>query len=91
MVNAEGAMLPDRLRDIWERVQEIAYHGVRHGAAAAFAQAQPCPGCNLCHLHQSKSAACAATTASVEDFTDGSKSVAVTVDPREIVQKVFDS
>ena len=40
VVNARGSPIDIRLQDIPARVQEIALHGVRHGAAVALTAAQ---------------------------------------------------
>ena len=39
-VNARGSSIDARLQDVPVRVQEIALHGVRHGAAVALTVAQ---------------------------------------------------
>ena len=39
-VNARGSLIDACLQDIPARVQEIALHGVRHGASVAFTVAQ---------------------------------------------------
>ena len=39
-VNARGSLIDARLQDIPDRVQEIALHGIRHGAAVALTVAQ---------------------------------------------------
>ena len=38
-INARGPLLINRLHDVPARVQEIALHGLRHGAAVALAAA----------------------------------------------------
>jgi len=40
VVNARGPLTNARLHDVPARVQEIALHGVRHGASVALATAQ---------------------------------------------------
>jgi len=39
-INAQGPLLINRLHDIPARAQEIALHGVRHGAVVALATVQ---------------------------------------------------
>ena len=39
-INAWGPLINARLHDVLARVQEIALHGVRHGASVALAVAQ---------------------------------------------------
>jgi len=36
-VNARGPLINARLHDVLARVQEIALHGIRHGASVALA------------------------------------------------------
>jgi hypothetical protein len=49
-VNARGVSLEDRLQDIPVHAREVATHGVRYGASAAFAAAQLRSGHKLRHL-----------------------------------------
>ena len=46
-VNARGSLIDARLQDIPARVQEIALHGVRHGAAVALTATQVQTGYDL--------------------------------------------
>ena len=46
-VNARGPVLAIHLRDIPNRIREVALHGVRHGAATALATAQARSSHNL--------------------------------------------
>ena len=46
-VNARGSPIATRLQDIPARIQEIALHGVRHGAAVALTVAQVQTGYEL--------------------------------------------
>ena len=45
--NARGSLIDARLQDILARVQEIALHGVRHGASVALTAAQVQTGHDL--------------------------------------------
>ena len=40
VINAQGSLIDARLRDIPAHVQEIALHGVRHGASVALTAVQ---------------------------------------------------
>ena len=40
VINARGPLLINRLHDVSVRTQEIALHGVRHGAAVSLAMTQ---------------------------------------------------
>ena len=40
VVNAQGSLINARLNDVPARIQDIALHGVRHGAAVALTAAQ---------------------------------------------------
>ena len=46
-VNARGSPIDVRLQDILARIQEIALHGVHHGAAVALTTAQVQTGHDL--------------------------------------------
>ena len=46
-VNARSSLINARLHDVSARVQEIALHGVRHGAAMALTMAQVQTGYEL--------------------------------------------
>ena len=47
VVNAQGSSIDIRLQDILAHVQEIALHGVRHGASVALTAAQVQTGHDL--------------------------------------------
>ena len=47
VINARGSPIDVRLQDIPARIQEIALHGVRHGAAVALTAAQVQTGHDL--------------------------------------------
>ncbi|RLN07456.1 hypothetical protein C2845_PM11G04390 [Panicum miliaceum] len=51
VVNARGDTIATRLQDIPNRVQEVAGHGVHHGAAVALAMVQSLSGNDLWTLH----------------------------------------
>ena len=79
-VNARGTILVVRLHDIPNRVREVAFHGVRHGAAMALAAAQVYSGHDLRLLPHGALATryprdyeCL-----VEDFSDATNSIAMT-------------
>ena len=46
-VNAQGSLINARLQDILAHVQEIALHGIRHGASVALTMAQVQTGYEL--------------------------------------------
>lgn len=90
-VNARGITLPSRLQDVRERAQEIALHGVRHGAAVAFASAQVCSGHELRHLPPRDPSHHISISIFLNDFADEANVVALHVNPGEVINKVFDA
>jgi hypothetical protein len=89
-VNARGVTLLDRLQDVWERIQEIALHGIRHGAATAFASAQVRSGYELCHLPPMDPSHHIGISILLDDFVDGANVVALYANLGEVINKVFD-
>lgn len=89
-VNARGITLPDRLRDSWVRAQEIALHGIRRGAAIAFASVQVRFGHELRQLPPRNPSHCAGMAILLDDFVDDASIEALYINPREVVNKVFD-
>jgi hypothetical protein len=61
---------------VWERVQEIAIHGVRHGAAAALASAQVHSGHELRYLPCGNPSSRIGISVLIEDFADEANVVA---------------
>ena len=47
VVNARGSLIDSRLQDILARIQEIALHGVHHGASVVLTAAQVQTGYDL--------------------------------------------
>jgi hypothetical protein len=88
-VNAQGIMLPDRLRDIWAHVLEIAIHGVRQGASFALASAQTRSGHELRFLRRSQPSDDTGILSIINDFSNEANNMALDVNARAIVQKVF--
>jgi hypothetical protein len=88
-VNAEGIMLPDRLRDIWARVLEIVIHGVCQGASFALASAQTRSGHELRFLCHSQPSDDTDILLIINDFSNEANNMALDVNARAIVQKVF--
>ena len=71
--------------------REVATHGVRYGAGATLAAAQPRSGHELRHLEPSFS-----DTDRLEDqedligdFTDAAEAIAVTIHAQDVVNNVF--
>jgi hypothetical protein len=89
-VNARGVTLPDHLRNVWEWVQEIALHGIRHGAAIAFASAQVRSSYELRHLPPRDPSHRISISILLNDFADEASVVALYANPGEVINKVFD-
>ena len=91
-VNARGSPIDICLQDIPARIQEIALHGVRHGAAVALTTAQVQTGHDLHAMevgfpigdgpegHEDL----------IEDFTASAKAVVDITSAQDVVNKVFD-
>ena len=91
-VNARGSLIDARLQDILARVQEIALHGVRHGASVALTAAQVQTGHDLHAMevgfpigdgpegHEDL----------IEDFTAAVEAIVDITSAQDVVNKVFD-
>ena len=91
-VNARGSPIDARLQDIPTRVQEIALHGVRHGAAVALTMVQVQTGHDLHTMevgfptddgpkgHEDL----------IEDFTAAAEAIVDITPAQDVVNKVFD-
>jgi hypothetical protein len=86
-----GVSLEDRLQDIPVRAREVATHGVRYGAGAAFATAQLCLGHKLHHLEPGFS-----NTDRLEDqedligdSTNVVEAIVVTIQAQDVVNNIF--
>lgn len=88
-VNARGIMLLDRLRDTWVRAQEIALHGIRRGAAIAFASAQIRSRHELRQLPPRNPSHCVGMAILLDDFADEASIESLYVNPREVINRVF--
>ena len=91
-VNARGSPIDICLQDILARVQEIALHGVRHGAAVALTVTQVQTGHDLHTMevgfptddgpegHEDL----------IEDFTAAAEAIVDITPAQDVVNKVFD-
>ena len=91
-VNAMGSPIDARLEDISARVQEIALHGVRHGAAVAQTVAQVQTGNDLHTMeigfptddgpegHEDL----------IEDFTAAAEAIVDITPAQDVVNEIFD-
>ena len=91
-INARGSLIDVRLQDIPARVQEIALHGVCHGAAVALTMAQVQTGHDLHTMevgfltddgpegHKDL----------IEDFTTAAEAIVDITPAQDVVNKVFD-
>ena len=92
-VNAKGVVLVIRLHDIPNRVREVAFHGVHHGAATALATAQACSGHNLQLLPHGFLDAVPPEDHErlIEEFFSAANSVAFNTLADDVVSKLFSS
>lgn len=88
-VNARGATLPARLRDIRERAHKIAYHGIRRGAAEALASTQIRLRHDLHQLRPRTSSDREAEKLLAKSFQAEAHDTSLSIGPQEVVQKVF--
>ena len=91
-INARGSLIDTRLQDIPARVQEIALHGVRHGASVALTAVQVQTGHDLHAMevgfpvgdgpegHEDL----------MEDFTVAAEAIVDITSAQDVVNKVFD-
>ena len=91
-INARGSLIDAHLQDISACVQEIALHGVRHGASVALTAAQVQTGHNLDAMevgfpigdgpegHEDL----------IEDFTVAVEAIVDITSAQDVVNKVFD-
>ena len=91
-VNARGPLLINRLHDVPTRIQEIALHGIRCGAAVALAMARVQTGHELCtmelgflmaddpDMHEEL----------IEDFDDVVQAIVDITSTQDVINKVFD-
>ena len=91
-VNARGSLIDAHLQDILARVQEIALHGVRHGASVALTTAQVQTEHDLHAMevgfpigdgpegHEDL----------IEDFTAAAEAIMDITSGQDVVNKVFD-
>jgi hypothetical protein len=92
-VNACGDTVVEHLNDIAPRVEEIALHGVRAGAATALAAAQLCHGVQLADSLTPtfvKECMDKGFNQLVEEFPDCANAVADVTLAEDIVNKVFE-
>ena len=92
-INARGAIPVVRLHDIPNRVREVTFHGIRHGAAMVLASAQAHSGHKLRFLPHGFLAVAHPRDYEhlIEDFFSAANSVAFISQADDIVAKVFSS
>lgn len=89
-VNARGETIAERLEGIPARVNEVALHGVRHGAATAFTTADVCTGADLSALNNALPADEAGEIEDrMDNFVQAAEAIAAATVPTEIINNVF--
>jgi len=91
-VNARGSLIDARLQDIPVHVQEIALHGVRHGASVALTAAQVQTGHDL-HAMEVRFPIGNGPEGHedlIEDFTAVAEAIVDITPAQVVVNKVFD-
>ena len=91
-VNARGSLIDARLQDILAHVQEIALHGVRHGAAVALTVVQVQTGYEL---HAMETGFPTGDNPEehedlLEEFVMAAEAIADITSAQDVVNKVFD-
>ena len=91
-VNARGSSIDARLQDIPVHVQEIALHGVRHGAAVALIAAQVQMGYELHAMETGFPMGDGPEEREdlLEEFTITAKAVVDITSAQDVVNKIFD-
>ena len=91
-VNARGSPITARLQDVPARVQEIALHGVRHGAAVALTAAQVQTRYELHAMETSFPMGDGPEEHEdlLEDFIMAAKAIVDITSAQDVVNKVFD-
>ena len=91
-VNVRGSPIAARLQDIPAHVQEIALHGVRHGAAVALTMAQVQTGYKLHAMETSFPMGDGPEDHEdlLEEFVMAAKAIVDITSTQDVVNKVFD-
>ena len=91
-VNARGSLIDARLQDILARVQEIALHGVRHGAAVALTAAQVQTGYELHTMETGfpMGAGLEEHEDLLKEFVMAAEAIVDITSAQDVVNKVFD-
>ena len=92
VVNARGSPIDIRLQDIPARVQEIALHGVRHGAAVALTavQVQTEHDLHTMEVGFPTDDGPEGHEDLIEDFTTAAEAIVDITPAQDVVNKVFD-
>ena len=92
IVNVWGPLLINRLHNIPARAQEIALHGVRHGAMVALATVQVQTGHDLRTMEPGFLMANDPDMHKelIEDFDDATMAIVDITPAQDVVNKVFD-
>ena len=91
VANARGVSLEDCLQDILVRAREVATHGIRYSAGAAFATVQLRSGHKLCHLESGflNIDRLEDQEDLIGDFTDAVEAITVTIHAQDVVNNIF--
>lgn len=90
-VKAEGATLPARLHNVWNRMHEIAHRCTQVGAASALSSAQYRSRRDLHFLHWIDSSSDKHMEASlVKSFEEEALVISSNIDPKRGIEKMFD-
>ena len=92
IVNARGSLIDVRLQDIPARIQEIALHGVRHGAVVALTAVQVQTGHDLHTMEVGfpTDDGLEGHEDLIEDFTTAAEAIVDSTPTQDVVNKVFD-
>ena len=91
-VNAQGSLINARLHDVPSHIQEIALHGVRHGAAVALTAAQVQTGYELHAMETGFPMGDGPKEHEdlLEEFTMAAEAIVDITSAQDVVNKVFD-
>ena len=92
VVNARGSSVDARLQDVLTRVQEIALHGVRHGASVALTAAQVQTGHELHAMETGFPVGDGPEEHEdlLEEFVMAAEAIVDITSAQDVVNKVFD-
>ena len=88
-INARGPLINTHLHNVPTRVQEIALHGVRHGASVVLAVVQVQTGYEL-HTMETGFPVGDGPEELIEEFVDAAEAIVDITSAQDVINNVFD-